>query len=235
MQLNPFSSRFTNPNDCQFVPFRQVADGESSDEISVAKLAENFIGLKNCAQIVGPHGCGKSTLAMAVARCLLESTELEPQINVRSLIIRSANDKQSVARVGRLQVHETDVSNRTCHKYRTGRISTGSPTRQMLLVDGFELLSPLNQKLMRRQLAANRQYLLLTTHRRLRGIPVLANLQPQLDHFTRIVEQLLSGSECGITQKELTDAFEACRGDYRLALRALYDSVQLSPLITCST
>ncbi len=100
---------------------------------------------------------------------------------------------------------------------------------ELWIVDGLERLTWLHRWLLVHYCRQREFGLLVTSHRRLIGIPVLATLTPSLQTFRNLSEYLLASSPC---QKSVTEAFDATTieqaydatgGNVREALMLLYD------------
>ena len=80
MITNPFSTRFTRPGAISF----------SSDRIDPLRLAgvlsETRKSRSGVFQIVGPHGCGKTTLTVAIAAELAEQGRAARWLTVRVVL-----------------------------------------------------------------------------------------------------------------------------------------------------
>ena len=101
-----------------------------------------------------------------------------------------------------------------------------SPSRlsmsELTCLEGAELLSRWNLwRILRR---ARRGYrIILTTHRVLRSIAVIANLEPRLETAQSIAKNLLAGRDCLIDADEVERCYKKHRGNLREMLLELYD------------
>ncbi len=192
MQENPFATRFTKPGQ-EFVPPVAMA--------SLQSVVERFQRQGQCGQIVGPHGCGKTTLAYALSSPLRSAYR-----EIQFLVIR---------RSGRLRLGVELTSARL-----------GSGQGLLRVVDGVECLSPLQRRCLVKCCQNQDGGLLLTTHRVMLGVGVLQKLSPSLKHFQLIVEHLIRSPEETVEIDKVRDAFERHAGNYRESLMHLYDTYQ---------
>jgi hypothetical protein len=209
MNLNPFSTRFTNPGSSAIVhgaDWLQSGSGQDVDQ-----LARAFLRCGGLGQIVGPHGCGKSALGLALLR------RLDPDRVPASMVIVRKQSGVPLA----LQTSQTLTPLSAPNP--SVALDQRCPLNRIILLDGGEQLSLLHRFLM--ILAARRLNtgLVLTTHRALAGIPLIATLQPSIDHFVEIAGRLQQNAPMRLTDAQIRAAYLECNGDYRLSLRMLYD------------
>lgn len=210
---NPFSTRFTRPGSIAFID-----NADLMESASRRFRSHQFLG-----QIVGPHGCGKTTLSLAI------------QAQLQSCF-RSA--RHVTWRRSKRWLCQTELPRVTDHPSRRGnqhaRIGADADSESILLVvDGVESVSLFQRYAL---IAACRNHgngLLLTTHRPLPGIPTIATLQPSCDQFLRIVEQL--APHFRLDPNELKLAFHHNGGNIREALMDLYDRFEADALKTPSS
>jgi hypothetical protein len=152
MQHNPFSTRFTRPGAMPFL---------SAEQLDLSSIAARFAANGYRGQIVGPHGCGKTTLTFGL------QSQLGQQIQaVRRVTIR--HDRAIIAT-------ETDWRDRN---------------PQLLVIDGVERMTTTQRWLMIQSCRNLRMGILVTTHKRINFLPVLCEIQPTLETLQRIVEHL---------------------------------------------
>lgn len=188
---NPFATCFVSPGR----RFTSHARRPDPEVVAERFKAEGWIG-----QIVGPHGCGKSSLARAML------PRLQSRFGtIRSLVIRPKRWRWRV---------ETEFT-----------VDPGEGN-SLILVDGVERLNPLQRWGLASVCRRSGFGLLVTCHRRLARLPVLARLQPSLSHFRGVVEELLQGTDLRVPEEVVVAAYRRAGGDYREALMQLYDEYQ---------
>ncbi len=189
---NPFATRFTRPG------YRFV---EPDDVSAVESLTVRFLRNGKRGQIVGPHGCGKTSLVYAMTRSL-----------------------QAAFRA----THFLVIRRQGWFGFRTEKIAglPGSGDNDLWVVDGVENLSPIQRWCLVGSCRFRKCGLLLTTHQALLGVPVLEKLIPTFSHFEEIVEQLTRPRDVTIQPGSVREAYELHGGDYREGLMFLYDVFQ---------
>ncbi len=183
-------------------------------------------------QVVGPHGSGKTTLTIALAR------QLVPQFDQFSWLVvspprwwasRPTYRVQLAARVvpgtlsAGLEFLEFELPEGTGKLLP--RLRSSGP-RECLFIDGVEQLNRCWQRLVAR--AAAHRPIIWTAHQALDwGGEVLCELRPEVANFQRVVEHLTGGSgELSSADVEL--AFRDSEGDLRQALGQLYDRWEMA-------
>lgn len=146
---------------------------------------------KCVGQIVGPHGSGKSTLV-----CTMEDYGWMFD-NVRRVTIRGPKD---VKAIGELE---------------------GELSQTLMVVDGLERLSWLHRWLLVRFLKLKAAGLLVTTHKIIRGLPVIFQTTPSYESFRRLVAQLQP--EDLLDEAIISACYQHHAPDVREALMELYD------------
>ena len=189
---NPFATHFTETGR------RFIQPSETAD---VASLVQGFLGNRRCGQIVGPHGCGKTSLAYAMARSMLAAFR-----EIQFTVIRGQSWRSwKVENVAHLE---------------------GEGDGDMRVVDGVESLSPFQRWCLVKSCLSRDCGLLLTTHRKRSGVPVIATLMPSLGQFEKIVQGLNGPPTTEVPAGKIQEAFELHGGDYREGLMYLYDFYQ---------
>jgi len=187
---NPFATRFLRPGAIPFL---------FSDGSDLGAFVSSFVKRHCFGQIVGPHGCGKSTLCFAMADRLKSEFAC-----VKYVTIRSAKD--------------VDVK-----RYRDGV----GESSVLTIVDGLERLALLQQQLMIKHLLKMdsvhgvRNGLLITSHRPIKFVPMLTRLEPSFEAFKSVVDYL-DPKHC-FDAKQLKQVFEQTHGNIREALMVCYD------------
>lgn len=200
---NPFASRFIRPGG---VPYFEAHPGLMADML--VRLQK----LNMRAAILGPHGCGKSTLG----------TELNRQLEQQGVCVR------------RIQLTQATIDRSAI----MGVIESAAEG-DFVSIDGFERLRWLARRKIIRLTNRKGIGLLVTSHRSC-GLPVLTTLTPCDQRFVQIVDHLLT--TCSRLSSTPNEATQACRewrlgwsdqrlakllrsqgGNIREALFALYD------------
>jgi len=195
---NPFATRFTRPG------YRFV---EPDDTSGVESLAVRFLRDGQCGQIVGPHGCGKTSLVYAMTRSLQTAFR-----EIQFLVIR---------RQGWLGFRSEKIAG--LH---------GSGDSDLLVVDGVETLSPIQRWCLVGSCRYRNCGLLLTSHQELLGVPILKKLMPSFSHFEQIVEHLTRSEHATVQSSSVREAYDRNDGNYREGLMFLYDEFQQQLLAT---
>ena len=189
---NPFATRFIWPG-------QQYVEPPGCSE--VGSLASHFLRKGGYGQIVGPHGCGKTSLAWAMTKSLRAEFR-----EIHFLVIRrSAKWGLRGEMVNRL---------------------AGQGEGELWVVDGLERLSLVQRFGLVGHCRVQKKSLLVTAHQTCLGLPVLARLLPSLDHFQEIVQRLSAASGVSVETETVRLAYDQNDGDYREGLMFLYDAVQ---------
>ena len=186
---NPFSTKFVRPGAIEFLAnqpefLRSVLDSFRKN---------NFRG-----QILGPHGCGKTTLTFALEKELSDEFD-----SFRRVTIRNSREIQSNEGYPR-----SDEIDRAIQK-------------QLLIIDGFERLPWLHQRLLIKSCGSRQIALMITTHRWIRGVPLLCELKPDLETLIQLVKRL--SPEFRVEPSILKSIFQRNHGDIRESLMSMYD------------
>ena len=161
---NPFATRFTSAGQIPY--FFSAAD-------ELAELVAKGSSFNWQAQIFGPHGSGKTTLANQLTRELQNKFD-----HVESLIVRGYNDIQ---RCG-----DPNSSRPALSSFQQGE----SDGKTVYVIDGIERLSWLQRKLIVADCRKRKMGLLVTTHRRLKNLPVLYETSFDASRFHKILTHL---------------------------------------------
>ena len=151
--FNPFATRFTRPGEIPFLP---------PPELDLAEIGARFEQANWIGQIVGPHGVGKTTLALAFRERQSRFSKS------RHLIFRSGprfwwpDSFQIQPAYGSVP----EWSGKSLDAYWRGQV--------LVIVDGWENLSRLNRYLLRRHCRQTASGLIITSHQPIRSLPVLA-------------------------------------------------------------
>ncbi|MFN5321975.1 MAG: hypothetical protein ACK49R_16420 [Planctomycetota bacterium] len=184
-------------------------------------------------QIIGPHGSGKTTLTIDLAKLLAGKFErfswlvvqpagwfaTRPRARVQLAARSVRRGEQSSLELLAFQMEESG-----------GLLAPrliGTGPRELCFVDGLELLSGWRQRQLRK-LSADKS-VVFTAHRSLGpALPVLADLQPDWKTFRRVVAKLLESESTHVKSQFLEPqwierVFRTVEGDFRRGLSQLYD------------
>ena len=185
IQRNPFSTCFTEPGKLSYI----FAEPEDQNRLLIEFERNGFKG-----QIVGPHGCGKTTLTMTLA------DHLPPQFSsIRRITLRKDG---GIATESRLVDHH--YLNKST----------------LFVIDGIENMPWLHRKVFLKFAQQASGGLLLTTHQPLKGIPVLLHINPTFTIFRRIVSHISPDHE--FKEYQLEQIFEQNDCSIRESLMSLY-------------
>jgi energy-coupling factor transporter ATP-binding protein EcfA2 len=186
---NPFATRFTRPGALNYV----FADGESAAAL-VSRLAE--LGWR--AQILGPHGSGKSTLIAQLAEPLEHAG--------RRPAVFALHDGQRWLPRGWEQ-------------------TVGQAESRLVVIDGYEQLGYLSRCWVAWRCRRRGWGLLVTAHQDV-GFPTLIRTASSMPIAQAVVEQLLGGQRSGVDAQTVAECYSASGGNVREMLFALYDRHQ---------
>ena len=199
---NPFSTRYTQPGALSY-----LCDQTDPQRLCRILEQEELASRSSRAfQIVGPHGCGKTSLTVAIAEILADQAVATCWLTIRA---RSRSDRVRFDR------------------YLPCPSSKNRP--ELLVVDGIESVNRFQRSSMLRHFRKNFWRVILTTHRPIWGVEKLSELKPSFDCFHSLCRQLLgrTATESDWPQK-IETAFEAANGNFREAFFDLYDEYENS-------
>jgi hypothetical protein len=191
---NPFRSANIRPGATTF-----VAEG-----ITIGSLIQRLVGLRQ-AQIIGPHGSGKSTLVQALHE---HCSQMGWQ--VRKLVLDGRCDSS--------KRHWGDL---------LAALTAGMTTNALCVIDGFELLPWWRRRQVIRDCRRDDQRLLITAHDEM-GLPTLYRTCVDLRLAKRVVELILQreSSPAVVPEDQVRELLDQHRGNLRELLFALYDEYE---------
>jgi ABC-type dipeptide/oligopeptide/nickel transport system ATPase component len=173
---------------------------ERGDPVPLREILSRFGQLGGIAAIVGAHGSGKSTLLMALARELARESRLGRSVRLgRGWWKDAINAAMAVLR---------------------------GPPGAVAIIDSWERLGPLMAVALHLAARILNRSLLVTAHAH-GTIPTLVECRTTAPLLVRIVQRLHPRGGSPDTE-DVVHTFEACRGDIREALFALYDHFEAS-------
>ncbi len=232
---NPFSVHRIRPG---VIPYLFSHEDDSTDPLRLDQLIAAWQTHGHLGQIVGAHGCGKTTLAHAIAKRAVENQQI-PFDSATSVTIRSkpwgrtGSPLSWLTRLLRLASASTTFGNPVLpndHAALSPAVRDCRSTDTILIIDGIERLTLLQQavtfhSLKRRQIPA-----IFTGHRDSKRLPFVGGQCPVLFRagsdiqvFAKIVNLMTQPSkplDCAVVE----DAFKSCQGNVREAFMKLYDA-----------
>lgn len=210
---NPFSTSAVRPG---AIPY--FADDKFIDNTILRWQRAGWLG-----QLVGPHGVGKTTLAMSMVSRITSQFDVVKRVTIRSAGNLGWRTECNVTGESTFRNPQAPDSAGD-HELKNDR----DPT-ELWIVDGIERINRLQRWLMVRYCRHHQIGLLVSSHRRLIGIPSLATLTPSPETFCKVAIHLLVNSPCRTDIKKKFDiatflqAYEEADGNLREALMLLYD------------
>ena len=191
---NPFSTRFTRPGAIPFL---------FDEHLNAETILRRFEASNWLAQIVGPHGSGKTTLVRE-----LESHLITRFATIKYVAIRKSKKRLVVE--PQFLVQATDDSTKP----------------DLLVVDGVESISRLNRWLLKTWCRQHKTGLLATMHQPSQWLPTIATLRPESRAFLSIGDWLQRSTERKLDHESCSRALEVSNGNYREAFMTLYDQYE---------
>ena len=197
--LNPFSSRFVTPSTCSYVQDPAMA-------MHVDNAAQQLARTR-CLQIVGPHGCGKTTFAIQIARQMHRAID-----RIRLVTIKPG---QTWTRLPKIFSQSNDG--------RSAVYDRQSTLLPCVIIDGVELLSPIARLCLIQSLKRCGGWTIFTLHRPTWLIRSRVTIEPSFGQFRRIALNLAARSTCQISDELMQTTYCRSNGNYRAAMSLLYD------------
>lgn len=198
MLNNPFATRYVLPD---ALPFFFIDDKDVVDKNSVTRLVD-FFEQKNCrGQIIGNHGSGKTTLLAAIVDKLKKRNYIVCAIALH-------DQQRKLPREFTQEIEKKIASH-----------------EKIIIVDGFEQLSFLARLQLILFTSWRKCGLLITSHRRKFGLPILWQTKSSLKLTAQIVETILQKNNrvAQHSQDLLETLWKKHNGNVRLVLMSLYD------------
>ncbi len=187
-------SRFLNPfATCWTNP--GIVAYQASHHDTPERLVNQLSQQQWQGEIVGPHGMGKSTLLHA----------MEP-----------------LAIAGGKNWLRIDLQNRGGQSDRRRLGAMDLEPASLLVVDGFEQLTPFHQRQVRRRCRRAGAGFLVTSHAPT-GLPLLTKLAPDQELALACFRSLTADRSTPVTESDVRIAFHAYNGNIRELLFDLYD------------
>lgn len=211
---NPFSTTAIRPGEIPFL----------ADDAFVADVVRLWEQSGQSGQIIGPHGVGKTTLAIAIEEKVSNRFSC-----TRRIIVRTGR------RCGFCPFWDVDLQRFANQRTHTsGNASSTkrlhSQVRELWIINGMERLNWLQRLLVIGFCKLQKNGLLVTSHRKLAGLKIIGQLTPSLAMFQRIVRHLLTehqdngNGRHSLTDETIKQAFSTANGNMRDALMILYDA-----------
>ena len=230
---NPFSADRIRPGE---LPYLFSHEDETTDPSRLDSLLDSWRADGYIGQIVGAHGCGKTTLSHAIARRAVEGSN-HPFDSATSLTIRAKSELRPASalswltRLLRLRSFDVVAGQSIEHTGQAGTL--GSQSKQcVLLIDGIDRLTLMQQAVMFHSLRRRQVAALFTTHRVSQRLPLFGSACPVLFRagsdvqvFAKIVNLMTESCE-PLDDAVVEDAFQSCHGNVREALMKLYDAFE---------
>ncbi len=203
--LSEWESR--DPAEYERCFYEAMARGlEGRTEIGLLHLSRMLENCDFCAQIVGPHGGGKSTLMLELATILKQSDH--------SVFYYSLHDRQS-------------SFPREFHDKLNEWLHSGSPAgKRIVFLDGFEQLAWFHRIGFRYFCRSRQLGMLLSTHLPAMGLTVLYRTATSRRTLGLILEYLLDESDFRVDENLVDKLFDRYRGNIRSILFDLYDEYE---------
>jgi replication-associated recombination protein RarA len=198
-ESNPFSTRFLCPSKNRFV---------GVENQTLRSFVDELIGNGLFGQIIGPHGCGKTTLTFEIER-MITTARHEHFVFKRKTVGLDRRVRSGPKLNNAFPSH-----------------APGGPNRKtsVLVLDGIERLTWLQRFALIRHCRRGKIGLLVTTHQPIWGLKLQLRLQPLLKNFLTLADRLQQKSQHQVGRARLEQIYRTCGGNIREALMACYDA-----------
>ena len=204
---NPFATKFLSAGRLPFIGLC---------ENTLDRLAETLIRQGCHGQIVGPHGVGKTTLTFEIEKRM----ERLRGTGTAFKFIRKTIGSRGGVRLARSSMSGDFLT------------SDSSPAmgfnKTILVLDGVERLSWFQRLALLKSCQRKRIGLLITSHRRIWGVPILVELDPDLSRFESVFKTLTTDNDFQLSSARLNEIFCDNEGNMREALMTCYDEFEAS-------
>ena len=232
---NPFSAHHIRPGE---IPYLFTHEDEATDLARLDSLIDVWRANGYVGQIVGAHGCGKTTLSLGIAKRAMEDPrhafDSATLVTIRARSLPGLSSRWMwVSRLLRLRSIDVSAGETIFPAGSNGTVDSRS-TKNILVIDGIERLTLLQQAALIHSIKRQQVPILVTTHRVSRHLrmfgnacPVLFRANSDLFVFAKIVSLMTETCE-PVDQAVIEDAFRSCHGNVREALMKLYDAFEAS-------
>jgi hypothetical protein len=182
-------------------------------------------------QVIGPHGSGKTTLTIALAKSLAGQFQrfswlvLHPGrwwfARPRFRVQLAARSDSTGEGLNFLEFRSEEPDGLITKRLQQ------LATSELCFIDGVDQLpASWQRKLVQ---AAGKHAVVWTSHQQLAGdLPLIAELRPDVSVFRKLVRQLLDNAGESLEQSMIDEAFEHSDGDFRRAFGTLYDAWEIA-------
>ena len=206
---NPFATKFVNAGRLDFVGL---------GEAELDRLAEALMHQNGNGQIIGRHGVGKTTLTFELEKRVASLRDSDSTYN----FVRKTIGPRGTVRTPK------SVSQTLKNESLGDPDSTSRTAKMVLVLDGVERLSWFQRLALIKSCQRKRIGLLITSHRPVWGVRILAELKPDFSRFESVFQTLTSGCEFKLSSERLREIFADNNGNMREALMSCYDEFEAS-------
>ena len=213
---NPFATKFVTAGRLDFVGLTD----EKLDQIATTLIQQNGYG-----QIVGRHGVGKTTLTFELERRVARLCACDKAIQFFRKTVGPRGEIRTAKAANRAGVTGSVVGGNYLNDEKN---PANRPAKVVLVLDGVDRLSWFQRLALIKSCQQKRIGLLITSHRRVWGLPVLVELESCFTQFKSVFETLTYGKQFQLSTERLHEIFTENDGDIREALMSCYDVFEAS-------